>query len=407
MKRRYIPGQKVYRIPPVPKYDFSGMENWLSDLAQEGLFLRKDGLFAGIASFECREPQTVQYRLEAAQQKGGIFSEDGGEPSDEQLELGEKYHWDYIARWGEFHIYRSSDSTDRELNTDAEVQAIALNAVKKRQRGWLFASVYFLILYPLLRMRGCLLSMAVGAGVGRMLTWLCLTILWMADAIQAFVHLKRVQKALRNEGKYPDSSDWRKRAVPYFARRILKILLIALLIAVLLRTLGVELTHEEDIPIEAYGDTLPFATLRDISGGENYERISMGHEMGINSVEEKQNRFSHSISYNEHASYTLSDGRMGSGGLYVDYVALKDERLARRMVRELYRIDKRKKNVEPLSAPALQADETIVYRNELHFPTVIFRKGSTVVRAYFYQTTGDRVISMETWMGMICDSVEG
>lgn len=404
MKQRHILGETVYRIPPVPKYDFSGMECWLEDLAKEGLLLRKDGFFAGIASFDCQEPQTVKYRLEAAQKKGGILSEDGGEPSDEQIELGEKYNWDYLTRWGEFHIYRSGDSAARELNTDAEVQAIALNAVKKRQRGWLFYSVFWLILYPLLRTKGCLLSLAIGVGSGGMLVGLFLTLLWVADDIQAFAHLKRVQKALRNEGDYPDSPDWRKRAVPYFARKIVKLLLVVLLIAVLGRTLGGQLSKEGKIPLDDYGGTLPFATLRELSGGTHYRRDGM-LGLSVNCVEEKTDWLAHSISYNECANYTGTDGKSGGGGLYVDYFELRNETLAKLLFREICRLDRRKNRAEPMSAPELRADEAAAYRSELHFPTLVFRRGNTVVRAYFYQVGESGKIPTETWMNAICESV--
>ena len=36
----------VLRLPPCPDYDVEGTECWLTDLAREGLLLKKDGLFA-------------------------------------------------------------------------------------------------------------------------------------------------------------------------------------------------------------------------------------------------------------------------------------------------------------------------------------------------------------------------
>ena len=121
----------AYRLPPCPAYDIAGVENWLSDLAEEGLFLTKDGFFAGFAIFEYKAPQKAKYRLEAAQKKPGMWSDDG-EPDQDQLELSEKYSWEYIAKRGDFFIYRSLDPSARELNTDPDVQALALNTVKIR-----------------------------------------------------------------------------------------------------------------------------------------------------------------------------------------------------------------------------------------------------------------------------------
>ncbi|MCQ2438280.1 MAG: hypothetical protein MJ074_00770 [Oscillospiraceae bacterium] len=57
-----------------------------------------------------------------------------GEPDEEQQALSEKYGWEYTARIRDFHVYRCFDPAAREPNTDAAVQALALNAVKKRQQ---------------------------------------------------------------------------------------------------------------------------------------------------------------------------------------------------------------------------------------------------------------------------------
>ena len=106
----------VYRLPPCPAYDVEGMESWLCALAWEGLLLRKDGFHAGVAVFEKAAPRRVKYRLEAAQENTGFFG-DGYAPDAEQVELCEEYGWEYVARRGEFYIYRSDDPTARELNT--------------------------------------------------------------------------------------------------------------------------------------------------------------------------------------------------------------------------------------------------------------------------------------------------
>ena len=81
----------IYRLPPCPAYDVEGMESWLTDMARRGWFLAKDGIFAGVATFESGTPCNAQYRLEAAQKSNSIWAEDGGEPDPEQVELSEKY----------------------------------------------------------------------------------------------------------------------------------------------------------------------------------------------------------------------------------------------------------------------------------------------------------------------------
>ena len=124
-----LTNKRRWFLVPCPDYDVEGTECWLTDLAREGLLLKKDGLFAGVAVFERAVPQRVQYRLEAAQKDTGLLG-DGYEPDPEQVELCAQYGWEYVARRGEFYIYRSHDPAARELNTDPAVQALALKAVK-------------------------------------------------------------------------------------------------------------------------------------------------------------------------------------------------------------------------------------------------------------------------------------
>ena len=126
-----------------------------------------------MATFECREPQEVRYRLEAAPKSTSMWSDDGGYL---EIELGEKYAWEYVANRKDFYIYRSMDPSTRELNTDPEVQALALNAVKKRRKYVIFASAYFLFLRPIWSTRGCLLMSAIRWGT----IWMAMALLWFA-----------------------------------------------------------------------------------------------------------------------------------------------------------------------------------------------------------------------------------
>lgn len=148
----------VLRLPPCPDYDVESTECWLTDLAREGLLLKKDGLFAGVGVFERAVPQRVQYRLEAAQKDTGLLC-DGYEPDPEQVELCAQYGWEYVARRGEFYIYRSHDPAARELNTDPAVQALALKAVKSRSvSAAIYAALWILVflLAPILKRVGLL-----------------------------------------------------------------------------------------------------------------------------------------------------------------------------------------------------------------------------------------------------------
>lgn len=408
VEKQYEIGQRTYRIPPCPAYDIAGMENWLSTLAEEGLFLMQDGFFAGVAAFEYREPQQAKYRLEAVQKKTSMWSDDGGEPDPELVELSKKYSWEYVAKRKDFYIFRSFDPSARELNTDPEVQALALNAVKKRQRNTLFSSVFFLLIYPVLLTRGCLLLTTISMGTWWMALMLLLAALMIVDNVRALIHLKKVQKSLEYSGYHNPKFDWRKNAVPYFIRKIIKTVIAVLLIFTFLRSWGISVTNEKKIPIEEYNGTVPFATIQDFAGeySSEYTMTMMGLNMGFNTIEEKSDWVApRYIEYNEQATVKKSDGKIIDGGLYIDYCELRNSKLAKVLAREFYRLDKMKKGFELTDTPDLQADYVIAYFNNLHFPTVVIQKDNTVVKASFFQTSENYTMPIEEWAEMICDSL--
>ena len=138
--------KRVWRLPPCPAYDVEGMESWLTDQEARGLRLSRDGFFAGFAIFEKRESSTARYRLQPAEKgKSAWNTEDG--PSDGEEEMSAAMGWDYVARWGEFHIYRCADRQARELNTDPRVQAIALDKVRSRERMNLISLFFWPVLF--------------------------------------------------------------------------------------------------------------------------------------------------------------------------------------------------------------------------------------------------------------------
>ena len=52
-----------YRLVPCPSYDVEGMESWLEDLAEEGLFLTRDGFFCGFGSSTRTSTPELSYEL--------------------------------------------------------------------------------------------------------------------------------------------------------------------------------------------------------------------------------------------------------------------------------------------------------------------------------------------------------
>lgn len=396
----------VYRLAPCPAYDVEGMESWLCDMAQKGLFLIKDGFFAGVAAFEYGISCKARYRLEAAQKNTSMWAEDGGEPDQEQVDLGKKYAWDYVAKRGDFYIYRTFEPGTRELNTDPEVQALALNEVKKRRTSHAVLVMVegLVILSPMNRNSGLLLA------VIQMRTWffllILLFVLWMlAGSLIELVSFGRLQKKLRESGGLTSGKNWRSGAAYYHGKKFLRFVLGIALVCILLHKWSDSVMNVGKVPLDSYAGVIPFATIRDFADGEGYYRMTMQRiSESFNTVEEWSDWLApQCIEYNEHAQITMPDGRILEGGLYVEYYETVNETIARWLAEECYRIDKRQKSYEAMEAPALNVEFAAAYRNRVHVPTILIQDGNIVIRAFFYQTSSNYTVAFEEWVGKIAD----
>lgn len=400
----------AHRLPPCPAYDVEGMESWLGELAGEGLLLAPDGFFAGVGTFERTEPRTVRYRLEAAQKSTSMWADDGGDPDPEQVALGRAYTWDYVAKRGDFYIYRTFDPQARELNTDPQVQALALEAVKKRRWGAVSSVLFWAVLYPLAMLRGGVLLTVIDMG-----TWLFLLtagfVLWMlADAVHELVWLGRLQKRLRAGDVLTRRKDWRKRSALYHWKNAAQIILALVLVGIFLHKWSVSAMNKDKVQLDQYTGTLPFASMSELAGGEvsDLEMTMMGLSLGFNSIEEKSDWLApRCIHYMEHSRLTLSDGRVLDGGLYVDYYEAASPWVARQLARESYRLDRldqHGKHFKPINPPELDAEFLRAYSSSLHFPTLLLQDGRVVLRAYFYQTS-QFTLDFDEWAKVMGESV--
>lgn len=398
--------RRVYRIAPCPSYDVEGMESWLTDMAGEGLLLSRDGFFAGVASFERTYPQNTQnikYRLEAAQKSTSMWSDNGGEPDDEAVEISEKYGWEYVAKRGDFYIYRSSNPTARELNTDPAVQAIALNAVRKRQRIAAFACLFWAVINPIIGIRGNLFLLMVNIRTWFFLFGMILLLWLLASSVSRVVHLSKLQKKLSNDGVIDHRKNWRSRASHYHIGKVIKGVLIVVWVCILLQKWSISIADEGSIPLADYTANPPFATIADFSPDGEYSENDF---LSSNMVREWSDLLCpYNIDWTEIATIKHPDGTSLSGGLYVDYHMAASPWIAEKIAHEYLRTDKHKKNFEPLKLPPLDVDYAVAYLDSIHFPTVVLRDGNKVIHATFYQTSQDYEMPLEEWAGILAESL--
>lgn len=127
----------IYRVPPFPSYDIEAMESWLTDLAGQGLFLEKEGLYWGLARFQRGQPQALAHRLISAREDPKLWQSflglDRAEPPDPEVQdLHARYGWEFMGVHTRFHLYRATTEQPRELHTDPVVQADTLHAVYRQ-----------------------------------------------------------------------------------------------------------------------------------------------------------------------------------------------------------------------------------------------------------------------------------
>ena len=400
-------GKHTFRLPPCPAYDIEGMESWLSDLAMEGLFLTEEGFFGWIGHFVYDTPRPARYRLEAARKSTSMWAENYGDPDWEEVELSKQYTWEYVAKRGDFYIYRSFDETARELHTDPQVQAMALDAVKSRQKSAILQQIFWLIVYPLLFFRSGILLMMITVR-----TWLFLLtvffVVWMlADGVITILYLRKLQKRLLSGRLSSGKINWKGRSGRHFTKCFTQICIAGILVVAYGSLWSDTMLDKNLITLDQYEGTVPFATMADFHKGNvtDYERTMLG--MSFNTIQEWSDWLApRCVDFEEQVRIHYGDGKMIDGGYYVEYFELANDTLARWLVQEYYGIDRHKEDYAPLETPELSVDFAAAYASDLHLPVILIRDGNIVLRAYFYQTVPQgKEIPKEQWMTILAQSI--
>ena len=405
----------THRLAPCPAYDVAGTERWLSEMAERGLHLAPDGFALGLVSFERGEPRRVQYRLEAIPKRG--FMDDGGAPDGEAVELAAQYGWEFVSRRGEFFVYRAEGEDVRELNTDPRVQALAMRAVRARQRGALFSILFWILIYPLARNGGVLYrtpllsSLTFGTWLSLfsafMVAWYCI------EAVITAVSLERLYRRLsRGERTDERQGNTSRRARRHRAVTVAQVLLtVVWIVLVAINTLNL-MAETDEMRLGEYlreGGTVPFATVTDLAAaqGEVVDAQSTMSAFG-NTIRVWRDPLAPvNIDYCEITEVVLADGSVMENGLYVEYHEAANARIAAALAREHLRFDSRRgKRYDPLTLKTeLAADQVYVYLDNLHMPTVILQMGNRVIRASLHGYGEGEDIPLESWVQTVAESI--
>ncbi len=368
----------IHRPVPCPYYDVSTTESWLESMAREGLLLARNGFFLGFADFEVSKPCAMKYRLQAAKTPKPAFDE--GEPDEEESELSEAMGWEFVARRGEFHVYRSSDPNAPELNTDPEVQALSLKAVSKRQRSLIVSILLWLIVYPLVNFDAGLVRGIIATGFPFaiftvfMLAWI------IARNIRALVKLRALRKRLLLGEQSQSSPPRRAQAIGYISSRWLFVLVVLLWAAMLIGTFV--RASEAERPIDEFEGEPPFATLSDFwPEGIEYEAVDIFNYTNVYEYLSDPIIAPESIIWREAASIELPDHSEAGGSLTLYYHEMSHPLLAKIVAWEMLRDAKFSKFYKEAPTPELDLEYVAVYYD--HFPNVLLRDGNIVLQASY------------------------
>jgi len=113
----------VKRLRNINLYNIGMFESWLSDMAQEGLLLKRVGY--SNCSFQKTEAYKMEYRIEI----------DSQSMTKERIELYQQYGWAYVCSYRELHIFRAPASEELiEIHTDLKEQSYTLKNVIRKLR---------------------------------------------------------------------------------------------------------------------------------------------------------------------------------------------------------------------------------------------------------------------------------
>ena len=112
----------VRKLIPVSLYDIPGLESWLEEQANQGLFPTQLGDWA---TFSRSGTPGTRFRLAARERKEKT-------PSPEQLELCREFGWNYALTFAGFFLFYATDSDAIELYTDWESRGFSLEPLKKQ-----------------------------------------------------------------------------------------------------------------------------------------------------------------------------------------------------------------------------------------------------------------------------------
>ena len=392
--------KKSSRICPCNAYDIEGIQSWLEDLAMEGLHLEKDGYFAGFFTFIRTEPKKITYRLvPVKKEKAALFDEN--EPDSDEVEISQHMGWEYLVRYGMFHIYCSESPSPRELHTDPAVQSLALNFLRKRLVSSTVTTFVWIIIWIAMRRSPFGFPFRCAAAIGLMFT-LCLYV-WFIQGlftpVADVIRLLRYQKRLRKGESLTARKDWKKYAlVKIFSKLLVFILPIVSILG------AVSTLTEASLRPITPDTAVPFVTIANLIPEGEYAQV--GSSFGDYNQYRSWSTAAAPVNmeWNEWATVTGTDGTTYEGILRIDYHECSSEWLARQLANDYYQYDRHRYNkFEDLESPDVQVDSIRHYYNYL--PYILIQHDNIVIHVTMTLQDENDDSALDSWLQLTVEQL--
>lgn len=379
----------AHRFPPCPVYDTACIEQWLEDLASQGLILTKGGLFCGFAEFEKTAPKPMRYRLQPLPKKK-LF--DDAAPRDAAVELAEEYGWAHLCNFGEFAVFACADPSARELDTDPQVQALTVRQHYRRKVQNHIFTVILLAFFAGIVAYLAPISFLLEANYWFLGFLTAAFLIYLFTAWQELRHLRRLCRQLSVGEPPAQTGSWRSRRI---AHRLSALFYLALVIGLYSSLFVNNVTDWEDRrwqSLSEYGQTLPFATLEDLAGKGTLVPMKLSDS---NHIAQRSGFWGRQISVSQFGEVVCDDTVLLDGHLAVHYAELPNEALAKMLFDELLRQAGFSKHYHPLPIADLPTAREAAYDDIGHH--LLLQEGNRVIRIRFAQFSDGPSYSLDQW----------
>lgn len=244
----------VLKLRPSNYWRIGEHESWFSDIAKEGLHLRKVGSM--FVHFIKEEPKETRYRIDAVHNK---------EITLEQQQMYVESGWSYVTRYGMFSVFSSPVELNApELHTDLEEQAYTLKALdKKIASSALWAAISTLLLIGLIYFSIFFnstptLFLVEGETIQPLTLFIIIYLAY--SAIRAAVAIRSLRRKLK-EGKAIDhAAPWKRmRNVNLIVSNVLIVIAI---ITAIIPYIQIALRETAEMPMDSID--IPIVRLKDV-----------------------------------------------------------------------------------------------------------------------------------------------